>query len=219
MKSKIIILFVLLVFSKISFSQYAFKIELHGGFPINTPSPVIIKQNNYPDIRFNANFYSEPFYSPYYWMWRLGIENEKGAYELEAIHHKLYLSNKTEEVKQFSISHGLNIITINRAFRKGKYLIHLGAGPIYAHPENIVRGKTLDHTKGLFKLGYYITGPSTNIAISRKFYLYKKVYSNFELKHTFSYAKVPINDGNAEVYNNTFYLIFGLGFITKKINE
>lgn len=216
MKIKLFLLLILLLNVTCVYSQYAFKVELHGGFPVNLPSPVHIMQKGQDAIRFNANFYSEPFYSPQYWMWRLGIENEKGSYELEAIHHKLYLSNKTDLVKQFSISHGLNIITINKGIKYKNYLIHLGIGPIYAHPENNVRDKTLDQTKGLFGMGYYITGPCTNIAISRKLFISKKFYSNFELKHTFAYANVPVADGYAEVYNNAFHLIFGLGFINKK---
>lgn len=216
MKIKILFLFFLLFNTTVVFSQYAFKMEMHGGFPINIASPVHIVQSGHDPIRFNAHFYSEPFYSPQYWMWRLGIENDKGSYELEAIHHKLYLSRENNIVKQFSISHGLNIITINKGIVCKNFLIHLGVGPILAHPENNVRDKALDQTKGLFGMGYYITGPCTNIAISRKIFLTKKFYSNFELKHTFAYANVPVVDGYAEVYNNAFHLIFGLGFINKK---
>ncbi|MBI4647410.1 MAG: hypothetical protein HY738_12690, partial [Bacteroidia bacterium] len=62
--------------------------ELFGGVPYNVPLPLIIKQNGYDDIRITAKYFSEPFISPYYWVWRFNRQNNGHGWEFEAVHHK-----------------------------------------------------------------------------------------------------------------------------------
>lgn len=224
MKTFIFIIGFTLTFTNISMAQKAdWSFELHGGLPYNIPAPLIIKQNNEAPLRFNARFSSEPMVSPYYWVWRISRFQDHKSWEFEAIHHKLYLDNKPSEVESFGISHGYNIFTINRsfkklAFQKYSYILRLGAGVVLSHPENKIRDKALSSDGSVFDLGYYFTGPVLNISAAKRFYIFKRLFVNTEIKFNPSVSKVPIVDGHAIVWNLPVAFAFGLGidFIKRK---
>jgi len=197
--------------------------ELHGGVPYNIPAPLIIKQNNEETLRFNARFRSEPLISPYYWVLRISRFKNNKSWELEAIHHKLFLDNKPPEIQDFTISHGYNILTINRsfnklAFKKHAYILRLGAGLVLAHPENTIRNQELNQQKGIFGWGYYIGGAVFNIAVAKRFYFTDRLFVNSEFKFNPSVSKVPIVNGHAIVWNFPVAFALGLGvdFIKEK---
>jgi len=95
----------------------SWNVEFHGGIPINLPLPLTIKQNNQPDIKLTAQFDSEPFVPPIYWVFRISKWKNNKAWEFEMMHQKLYLKNTTPEVQYFSITHGYNQLMVNRAFK------------------------------------------------------------------------------------------------------
>lgn len=190
--------------------------ELQGGVPYNIPMPLTIKQNNEPTIRLNARYSSEPFVSPGYYNWRLGHWKNGKSWEFEFIHHKLYLDNKPPEVQEFSISHGYNIVVVNRAFEKMAFekipfIIRIGAGVVLAHPEITVRGEALSQDGGLFGWGYYISGPVLNIVVAKRFYIIEQWFVNTELKFNPSYARVPVAGGHAKFWNMPITFAFGMG--------
>ncbi|MBI4645720.1 MAG: hypothetical protein HY738_03745, partial [Bacteroidia bacterium] len=93
-----------------------------------------------------------------------------------------------------------------------KLNLRTGAGAVLPHPENTIRNMPLDENKGIFNLGYYLTGISFNFAIQYKFYLTKWLFSAFEIKINPSYCRVPVVYGSADVFNITFQANFGMGF-------
>lgn len=196
-------------------SQWGF--ELHGGLPYNVPLPLTITQQNEPTIHFNAKYSSQPMTPPVYWVWRFSKWKNGKGWELEAIHHKLYLDNIPDEIQEFTITHGYNIVTVNRSFekllfQKHSYILRLGAGIVLAHPENEVRNQKLYPHDGLFELGYYISGPVLNLTVGKRFYFCNRAFLNTELKFNPSYSRVPIVSGHADVWNMAFAFVFGLGF-------
>jgi hypothetical protein len=191
--------------------------EFSGGLPYNFTTPLTIQQANEPTLRINARYRSEPFRSPIYYLWRIGRWQDKRAWELEFVHHKLFLENRPPEVQEFSISHGLNMVLVNRAFEKQllqkyPFILRLGAGIILAHPENTVRGQSLDQEGGLFGWGYYISGPVLNVSLAKRFYLLEKLYINTEFKFNPSVSWVPVANGQATVWNLPVAIAFGMGF-------
>jgi hypothetical protein len=188
------------------------RIEGFIGFPYNLPLPLTISQSGEPDIKLTANFDSKPFEIPIYWVWRISYWNGEASWELEAIHHKLFLKNNPGEVREFSISHGLNLITINRGWQFQDFILRGGVGIVVAHPESIVRDKKFSESSGIFNWGYYVSGPTLNLAVAKDFIIVNSFFAICEIKTNFSFASVPIYNGNADLYNIAFQLNFGLGY-------
>jgi len=117
-----------------------------------------------------------------------------------------------DDVQRFSISHGFNFVFVNRGIRYKGLNLKAGAGIVLAHPENTVRNQQLNQKTGLFKWGYCITGPATNLAIGKHFRLNKRVFINTEAKTTYAFAHIPVSNGHANVNNWAFHLAAGLGF-------
>jgi len=193
-------------------SQWYF--ELKGGFPLDVPMPLTIHQDGYPDININfARFTSEPFVMPVYWDWRFVKWKNEKAWEFEAIHHKMYLQNKPAEVQRFGISHGYNILLVNRIKilnKEKNILLKFGAGTVLAHAENTIRNLKLNERLGIFNMGYYFSGVALNIGIDKRFKLTEWLYATSEAKFIPSYANVPVVNGNADVWNCSFQFSFGL---------
>lgn len=187
------------------------------GAPINIALPLRIEQDGYSDIEINARFRSRPFSPPPYWFIRLAVWKHKKAWEIELKHQKLYLKNKPPEVQFFSISHGHNQLTINRAFKKNlfnkhEFIYRFGLGIVIAHAENEVRNLKLDENQSLFDFGYYISGPIGTTAIAKQFKIFKDLYLNNEAKFTLTYGTVPIVNGRAYFWHSAVELGIGLSY-------
>lgn len=212
MKNIITILFVL-AYSSL-FSQ-KWSAELHFGYANNLPSRLTIKQNGYPDIVLTARYYSEPFISPYYWLWRISYrKDEKQKFEFEAVHHKIYLKNTTSEVEAFGISHGLNLLILNRVhILKHQFHVNYGIGGVLAHAESTIRGKSLpEKGRGILGMGYYMSGIALNLSAGKYFNLSERFYINTEVRFNPSYTVVPVVDGKAYVWNYAYQAIAGVGY-------
>jgi hypothetical protein len=182
-------------------AQKKLSVEFGSGLPYNISMPLSIRQSGYTEIKLTAAYNSEPFKIPIYWIWRIGFWSDNSGWELEAIHHKIFLDNKPDEVEYFSISHGINYITINRCWDTENYILRTGAGIVLDHPESKIRGKQLKENGGILKWGYYISGPAINLTVAKRFYVLESLYLDIEAKLNASYSNVPINGGNADVYN------------------
>jgi len=145
-------------------------------------------------------------------LWRFSRWSGNASWELEGIHLKLFLENKPDSVQNFDISHGFNLLNINRSWKLQGFIFRAGAGVVLAHPESTIREKKLDEHKGILNSGYYIGGPTINMGISKHFYFSKKFFLSAEIKTSVSYANVPVYDGNADVYNTAIHVILGLGY-------
>ena len=215
-------LFFIFLFSTYSSqAQSTWSFNLSFGAAANVPLPLKIKQQGYLDIKLNAKYFSEPFYSPVYWDWRFSKSKNERSWEFEAIHHKLYLRNKPEEVQRFSISHGFNLLFLNRGIKYKGLNLKAGVGAVLAHPENCVRQQTFNEENGLFKMGYIFCGSALNFAVGKHYKIFKRFYLNTEAKTTYAFAKVPISNGHANVNNWAFHFCAGLGydFIAKNSNK
>lgn len=211
-KSALFSLLLLLLTSTVAYSQRELVFEFCTGVPYNVPLPLTIYQSGQPDISITAHYYSEPFVVPISWVWRIGYWSENCAWEFEANHHKMFLENLPQEVQVFSISHGLNVLTINRAWCLDSYVLRVGAGIGLAHPENVVRGKILAEDRGILGLGYYVGGPAISVSAGKRLTLSGGLFFILEGKLFGSYSYTPIADGNADVVGLTLQATFGLGY-------
>ncbi len=199
-------------------AERSYSFELLGGTQFNIPTPLTIKQKGEETIKVNwAEYKSDAwtwFDSPYY-AWRIGLWEENRAWEIELVHEKIILKNKPKDVQHFEISHGYNLITFNRAWRLDKYLgliWRVGAGIVLTHPETTVRNREKGYG-ATFPNGFYISGPTAQIAVGKRINIWRGLFGVLEAKFTASYAThVPIADGHAEVPNAAVHGLFGLGY-------
>jgi hypothetical protein len=200
-------------------SQSLWSFECHGGEGYNVPMPLTISQQGYPGIKLTAHYYTEPFTPPFYMDLRLSCWQNNRSWEIEFIHHKLYLDNTTSEVQKFNISHGFNMLFLNRGFDQKTFRYRAGLGIVITHPESNIRGKEFGDSENTWDLGYYLSGPVINLAIGKPIRLGERIYINAEAKTTFAYTFVQVADGHADVYSLAFHLVLGIGVNLNKPKE
>ncbi|MCX6225650.1 MAG: hypothetical protein NTV01_13020 [Bacteroidia bacterium] len=191
--------------------QVRWAVEYGMGLAVNMQMPLTISQNGKQDVSLLADWSAESFQLPYNWMWRIGRWNNGKAWMFETVHHKMALRNLPENVQWFSITHGFNTLTLNRAWEIKKVILQVGAGGVLAHPESTIDNQVFNEKSGLFKLGYYLTGPVFMTSVARPLRICNGFLINFEGKITVGYAKVPIVDGTAQLFHLAFHLYAGLG--------
>ena len=184
-------------------------VEAFLGSAKSIATPLSIHQYGEERIHLTAKYHTRPFAGSPYYSYRISKWSQNRAWEFELVHHKLYLSNPPDEVQQFNISHGYNLITVNRAWLRRGFILRVGAGIVATHPETTIRGKSLNWEEGFD--GFYISGITLQVAAGRKFTIWGKLFGVLEAKFTASYAVIPIQDGNAYVPNVALHGLFGLG--------
>lgn len=188
-----------------------FSAQLFGGAAYNFKMPLVIRQDGEDNIRVSADYDTKPFDTPIYYAVRLGWWKDNCAWEIEMIHHKLTLENKPSEVQHFSITHGFNLLTLNHAWRNPWFIWRLGVGIVIAHPESTIRGKEFDQDGGIVD-GYYISGPTAQIAAEKRFYFWKGLFASIEGKFTLSWTHLLVKDGSADAWNSAVHGLIGLGY-------
>lgn len=186
-------------------------VEVFSGAQYNFPMPLTLRQDGFHDLQRWAIYDSRPFEDPIYYAWRLGIWDEDRGWEVELVHQKLFLRDRPAAVDHFEISHGYNLLLINRAWKRYGFHLHVGLGLVITHPETTVRGQRFPTNQGLLHAGYYVAGPASQVALGRRVYLWRGVFVTLEGKLTASFARVPIDAGSADVPNIALHGLFGLG--------
>jgi hypothetical protein len=187
------------------------RVELALGGAHSFDSTLRIEQVAQPVLTIEAGWATRSFDSPLYYAWRFARADARGAWALRFVHHKVHLENTTPEVERFSVSHGYNLLTLERAFILRGFDLSAGMGLVIAHPESTVRGRTRPEGEGgPFGGGYFLTGPTAALAVSRRVAISRHFAIVPEGRFTLSRARVPIADGEASVPNTAVHLLLGL---------
>ena len=149
-------------------AQPGWGVEVLSGSVYNFPTTLAVRQSGHDRISFTARYDTRPLENPLYYIIRLGRQTGQRVWELELIHQKLFLTNPPSEIQEFSITHGYNLLFVNRVWELAGFLFRLGPGIVIAHPENTVRERKLTETRGLFKRGYYLSGLSVQKSLVRE---------------------------------------------------
>ncbi|HEY4492726.1 MAG TPA: hypothetical protein VI958_12050 [Acidobacteriota bacterium] len=168
-------------------------------------SDIKIKQDGSPDLAFSADYETKSFEGPLYYALRAGRWDGNGGWEAEWIHLKVFVTDLPPEVQRFSVSHGYNLLMLNRGWKFGAFFLRAGGGIVFAHPETVIRGVVSEQ-------GYELTGPCGQFAAGRRFYFNKGVFVAAEGKFTIARAKITIANGEASAPNMSLHGLFGLGF-------
>ena len=206
------VLLLLLCISQTVSAQPDSYINFSPGLSFAFPSPLIVNQESYPRISMWANYKTEPLILPVYYSYRLGFKNQNSAWDLEMNHLKIILKNTSDEIQQFSISHGYNQLFVSHTFERQKYGINAGAEAVLAHPENIVRNLQLNEQNGMFGSGYYLTGPAFQVGLVKEIFLSHRMFLLAESKISIAFSKVRVSGGKAFAPVAAFHLQIGPGF-------
>jgi hypothetical protein len=175
---------------------------LGGAFSFGTT--LSVSQEGFPDIEHSASYETRAFEFPLYYALRIGLHDGTGAWEVQFVHHKVYLNNNPPEIQSFEITHGYNLLTFGRAWTDLPVTLRIGGGVVIAHPENEVRGMP-------FSPGYQLTGPAFIGGVGKRLPLGNVLFASLETQLSFARAKVPVSGGGASVPNVTLHLLVGLG--------
>ncbi|MBM3319676.1 MAG: hypothetical protein FJY73_03255 [Candidatus Eisenbacteria bacterium] len=185
-------------------------VRLSAGGALNLPTHLAVEQEGEPEIRLTARYDTRAFEPPIYYSLRLAREDARGAWEIELVHQKLRLRRPPPEIERFEISHGYNFLLLGRSWSGHPAVLHLGAGPVIAHPETTVRGRTIPPGEGILGEGYYLSGFGLQVAAERKSRLVAGFRLAAEAKLSIAWARVPIADGRASVPNAAFHALAGI---------
>ena len=181
--------------------------EAFLGTAFNAPTPLTITQTGFPAIKFTAHYEERPLDPIRYYAWRLGRWKGDKGWFLEHVHHKIHIDRPTAEVQAFEVSHGYNLVTINRGWRRGANRFLLGGGVVVTFPHTEVRGKIYPQDTS-----YLLSGATIQGAASRRFDLTRRFFVSVEGKLTASWASIPVVDGHARVPNAAFHVLAGAGW-------
>ena len=189
---------------------WRFEARLGGAW--SAPLPIELQQDGYEDLRLEPSWSTNAFEPPLYYGWRIARWGERGGWALDLTHHKLHLEHPPPEVQRFEISHGYNLLTLQRLTEHGGWLYGFGAGVIIAHPESEVRAQAAGEHGGAFGTGYHVSGPTADALLGHSRTLAGRLLVTGELKLTLSYASVPIAGGDAGVPNLALHGAVGLAW-------
>lgn len=209
---KIIPVLFFLFFSGSLSAQYTFRFEVLSGVVYNFPSKLIIRQKGYDPIRMTARYRSEPFRLPPYYDFRLSLwERDSSAWGLKFTHHKLILDNPGGAVHHFEITHGYNIFSITRLWKRHGFIFNGSLGAVVANPQSTIRGLYFQGG-GMFNNGYYWSGVVVEAAIGRQLKITRDWYLTGEIRATMAWARVKVNSGHADVPNTAIHFLIGTGY-------
>jgi hypothetical protein len=192
--------------------QTQWSLEVFGGSALSLPTPLRVDQDGEARVRLTARYATRPWRDAPYYAYRVGRHSGSRGWELELVHHKLYLRDPPTEVQHFEVTHGYNLILVNRVARRGRWIGRIGLGPVIGHPENEVRGRRLDSGRGGLGGGYYLSGVAGQVAGSHRLPLGAGFSLVAEAKVTGAYASVPIAGGDATVPNVAAHGLVGIGY-------
>jgi len=188
------------------------EVDLLGGSAYNVPTSLTIRQDGYPDIRHTAWYDTRPFgpYSPYY-AWRVAFWHGQRAWEIQHVHHRLFLRNTTPEIEAFAIHFGYSYVLVGRAWLAHGVVFHAAGGGIVTSPANRIRGKAVNmDAPESIDTGYDLSGVGASLAVSKSADLSRHVAIVGELAFMMATASVPVYGGSARAPNASLHGRLGL---------
>lgn len=183
-----------------------FSLTFFGGTAFNAATALKIEQTGQPPLEIDADWETRPLDQPFYWALRAGWRREGDGFELQLLHHKLYLENTTPEVEHFEVTHGFNILTAQYVKKFGWIDARLGAGVVVPHPETVVRGT--HHEASDYVLG----GPALMAGAGTEHFLTDHLLLAGEVQFVAGWAEVTVADGRADVTALGLHLLLGAGY-------
>lgn len=204
MTKKLLLLFgISLLFSQIT--QAEIFVQIGTGTAHSFDTTLTIEETGKSPFSFSADYDTHPLRpSPYYAV-RIGKWNHKSGWEIELIHHKLYLNNLRPPIQSFRITNGYSFLLGNYAREYHGFILRGGAGALIAYPITTIDGV---FTSG----GYQLSGFAVQGSVEKKFFLLKNVFLSVEGKLTYAHPKIDINNGTLTVPNVAIHGVVSIGY-------
>lgn len=186
--------------------------EMHWGRPWTPDRDLHISQSGQPDLDFDAHMRSEPGRMPLYYDFRLIRWCGRRGWAFDFLHHKLILDDNPPEVQDFQLTHGYNMISLQRLWDVRGATLMAGGGAVLTHAESTIRGKEFDQHRGLFGWGYYVSGPLAVVGVGKRLGLGDRLYLSGDLRASWSHVRVPVADGHASMADFGLHFLAGAGF-------
>lgn len=187
-------------------------IEAFAGGAWNAPASLTVSQAGSGTIEHAGAWRTDALEFPIYWAVRVTRGTEAAAWSLELLHHKVFLDDPPAAIDDFGVSHGFNMLTLQRAWSVRFVTARAGAGMVIAHPENRVRGRALDGNGGVAGTGYVVAGPVLLAGAGRAWPFGAGWHAVAEVRATIAPARVPVADGRAAFTNTALHMLIGLGW-------
>jgi hypothetical protein len=187
-------------------AEAEWRIEAFTGTAHNFTTPLTVHQDGQPDFRMDARYETRPFTGSPYDSARVGWWRGSSGWELQLLHHKLYLANTSAEVSALEISHGYNMLTLSRALAWRGLTLRGGAGMVVTFPETTVRGRKRP------TLGYDLSGFTAAAGVGGRWPQATRLALTGEVRLTLSWVTVPVFEGHADVPNRALHFLIGLGY-------
>jgi hypothetical protein len=187
------------------------EVEAFLGTSFSSPSPLSIAQHGQPDLHVTAHWATRPFHPTWYYAGRIGLWRGDRGWLFDFTHHKMEMTNRSSSIQQFKILNGVNMLTLSRGFRRGKFSWAVGAGPVVTFPVNRVRGRALERGRGFFG-GYFLSGANVMASATRHVPLPLGFLFSLDARASASYMRVPVADGHASVPNLAVHVHAGVGY-------
>jgi hypothetical protein len=189
--------------------------EFFGGTAWSLPSTLRIEQPGEETIRFRARYRTRPWHGSPYYSYRLGYKQ----WSAELVHHKLYLQNPPPEIQHFEVSHGYNMVMVNRSLPwvEMSNTFRVGIGLVIGHPEGRIREQAINPVRSLLGGGYHISGLCLQVAAGPPLGVAEHWFFRPEAKLTAAWARMPLaGGGTAVVPNIAVHTLFGFGYRSKR---
>jgi hypothetical protein len=178
------------------------------GDAYNLDSRTRVRQEAVGHVSLEGDYETRGLEGPLHYAWRISRWNDDKAWELQLLHHKLYLQDPPNPIEALSVSHGFNIITVNRAFEFDQWRARVGVGPVLAHAEARIAGTSYDGP-------YELAGVAALVGAGRILALTTNLYVLGEISATFGYIEAnPEGAPELEfsIRNPALHAQIGLGY-------
>jgi hypothetical protein len=174
----------------------------------NFESPTRIEHPAVPAASFDGRYTTRGLEGPLHYTFRASRLLERGAWEIQLLHHKLYLRDAPPGVEALSVSHGFNVVTLNRAFEVDHWRLRIGLGPVITHPEARIDGGSYDGP-------YELSGAAALIGVGRSMALTEAWSLGIEASFTLGHIEVhPAGEPHLEfsITNPAVHAQVGVGY-------
>jgi hypothetical protein len=187
-------------------AHWAFDVLIGDAY--NFDSRTRVRHVSVGRVSIDGEFETRGLEGPLHYAWRVARWEDDKAWELQLLHHKLYLQDPPSPIESLSVSHGFNIITVNRAFEFDGWRARIGLGPVVTHAEARIAGTSYNGP-------YELAGAAALIGAGRVLALTSHLYLLGEISATFGYIEVN-PEGTPElefnIRNPALHAQVGLGY-------
>lgn len=185
--------------------------EARLGAPWIPDRRVTITQAGAADLDFDARFDGAAGSTPYHYDVRVSRLRGDAGWALGFLHSKLVLADGPPEVTDLQMTHGYNLLTVQRLWLRRGWTLMAGAGVALAHAESTVRGEVFPQDRGLFGWGYHAVAPVATAGVGRQVALGARGFLSGEARLSWSRARVPVAGGQARFTDIEGHLLAGVG--------